>query len=105
MRGKTLALCMALLSIGAVVLNPTLLAIRIVRMLNEEDTEPTYKIVIKSEYILKACKDVIRSWPGISWNSDPLEVKFTLEARGWGLITCGTYSSTRKFSSFFNLSS
>ncbi len=37
--------------------------------------EPTFKVVIKSEYILKACKDVIRSWPGISWNSDPLEVR------------------------------
>ncbi|KAF6758888.1 P-loop containing nucleoside triphosphate hydrolase protein [Ephemerocybe angulata] len=28
-----------------------------------------------SEYILKACKDVIESWPGISWNSDPLELE------------------------------
>ncbi|KAG7443460.1 P-loop containing nucleoside triphosphate hydrolase protein [Guyanagaster necrorhizus] len=36
--------------------------------------EPTFKVVIKSEYILKACKDVIQSWPGISWNSDPLEL-------------------------------
>ncbi|KAF5368050.1 hypothetical protein D9758_004441 [Tetrapyrgos nigripes] len=35
---------------------------------------PKFKIVIKSEYILKACKDVIQSWPGISWNSDPLEL-------------------------------
>ncbi|KAK7452678.1 hypothetical protein VKT23_012079 [Stygiomarasmius scandens] len=34
----------------------------------------TVKIVVKSEYILKACKDVIRQWPGISWNSDPLEL-------------------------------
>ncbi|KAK0481171.1 P-loop containing nucleoside triphosphate hydrolase protein [Armillaria luteobubalina] len=36
--------------------------------------EPTFKVVIKSEYILKACKDVIQSWPGISWNSDPLDL-------------------------------
>jgi hypothetical protein len=36
--------------------------------------KPTFKVVIKSGYILKACKDVIQSWPGISWNSDPLEV-------------------------------
>ncbi|KAG7090338.1 hypothetical protein E1B28_009458 [Marasmius oreades] len=40
----------------------------------EEGKEPTFKIVIKSEYLLKACKDVIVSWPGVSWNSDPLEV-------------------------------
>ncbi|KAJ2917536.1 hypothetical protein MD484_g2848, partial [Candolleomyces efflorescens] len=36
--------------------------------------EPTFRIVIKSEYILKACKEVIESWPGVSWNSDPLEL-------------------------------
>ncbi|KAF9012833.1 hypothetical protein BDZ89DRAFT_476607, partial [Hymenopellis radicata] len=41
----------------------------------QENLEPTFKIVIKSEYILKACKDVIQSWPGISWNSDPLELE------------------------------
>ena len=49
--------------------------IRIVRSVpRQENLEPTFKLVIKSEYILKACKDVIQSWPGISWNSDPLEV-------------------------------
>ncbi|KAK7024646.1 hypothetical protein VNI00_016150 [Paramarasmius palmivorus] len=36
--------------------------------------EPTFKIIIKNEYIVKACKDVIGSWPGISWNANPLEV-------------------------------
>ncbi|KAF8797499.1 P-loop containing nucleoside triphosphate hydrolase protein [Phlegmacium glaucopus] len=47
----------------------------IVRKLNKvEGIEPTFKVVIKSEYILKACKDVIVSWPGVSWNSDPLEL-------------------------------
>ncbi|KDR70007.1 hypothetical protein GALMADRAFT_145052 [Galerina marginata CBS 339.88] len=40
----------------------------------QENAEPIFKLVVKSEYILKACKDVIRSWPGISWNSDPLEL-------------------------------
>lgn len=44
-------------------------------MPRHENMEPTFKIVIKSEYILKACKDVIQTWPGISWNSDPLEVR------------------------------
>ncbi|KAJ2912404.1 hypothetical protein MD484_g8012, partial [Candolleomyces efflorescens] len=39
-----------------------------------DNAEPTFKIVIKSEYILKACKEVIESWPGVSWNSDPLEL-------------------------------
>ncbi|KIY63466.1 P-loop containing nucleoside triphosphate hydrolase protein [Cylindrobasidium torrendii FP15055 ss-10] len=42
---------------------------------NDDDTsKPTFKIVIKSEYLLKACKDVIQSWPGVSWNADPLEL-------------------------------
>ncbi|KAJ8089446.1 hypothetical protein PM082_014695 [Marasmius tenuissimus] len=40
----------------------------------EEDGEPSFKIVLKSGYLVKACKDVIGTWPGISWNSDPLEV-------------------------------
>ncbi|KAJ7775948.1 hypothetical protein DFH07DRAFT_911992 [Mycena maculata] len=40
-----------------------------------ENQKPTFKIVIKSEYILKACQDVIQTWPGVSWNSDPLEVE------------------------------
>ncbi|KAK7030336.1 hypothetical protein VNI00_014193 [Paramarasmius palmivorus] len=44
------------------------------RLSQVEGKEPTFKIVIKSEYILKACKDVIGSWPGISWNNDPLEL-------------------------------
>ena len=44
------------------------------RLGQQENQEPTFKIVIKSEYLLKACKDVIISWPGVSWNSDPLEV-------------------------------
>jgi len=36
--------------------------------------EPTFKIVIKSEYILKALKDVIHKWPGVSWNTTPLQM-------------------------------
>ncbi|KAJ7115454.1 hypothetical protein C8R44DRAFT_740030 [Mycena epipterygia] len=28
-----------------------------------------------SEYILKACQDVIQTWPGVSLNADPLELK------------------------------
>lgn len=43
-----------------------------------ENQEPTIKFVIKSEYLLKACKDVIQTWPGVSWNSDPLEVLIPL---------------------------
>ena len=43
-------------------------------MPTSEGLEPTFKIAVKSEYLLKACKDVIQSWPGISWDSDPLEV-------------------------------
>ncbi|SJK96769.1 uncharacterized protein ARMOST_00015 [Armillaria ostoyae] len=33
-----------------------------------------FKVVIKSAYILKACKDAIQSWPRIFWNSHPLEL-------------------------------
>ncbi|KAF9456240.1 hypothetical protein BDZ94DRAFT_1350405 [Collybia nuda] len=40
----------------------------------QEKQEPTFKLIVKSEYILKVCKDVIQEWPGISWNSDPLEL-------------------------------
>ena len=51
---------------------------RIVRTLpRQEHADPTFKLVVKSEYILKACKDVIQSWPGVSWNNDPLEVSTT----------------------------
>lgn len=47
----------------------------VVRTMPEmENQSPSFKFVIKSEYILKACKDVIESWPGISWHTDPLEV-------------------------------
>ncbi|KAF9256971.1 P-loop containing nucleoside triphosphate hydrolase protein [Marasmius fiardii PR-910] len=45
------------------------------RIPRKEWEEPTFKIVIKSQYLIKACKDVIVSWPGVSWNSDPLEVE------------------------------
>ncbi|KAJ6566537.1 P-loop containing nucleoside triphosphate hydrolase protein [Mycena capillaripes] len=41
----------------------------------EEHRQPTFKIVIKSEYILKACQDVIQTWPGVSWHADPLELE------------------------------
>lgn len=47
----------------------------------QENRQPTFKIVIKSEYILKACQDVIQTWPGVSWNSDPLEVRPRVVAR------------------------
>ncbi|KAF7986681.1 hypothetical protein HWV62_20186 [Athelia sp. TMB] len=39
-----------------------------------EDHEITYKVVVKSTYLLKACKEVIQSVPGVSWNSIPLEL-------------------------------
>ena len=40
----------------------------------EEEKEPTFHIVVKSPYLLQACKDVIQTIPGLSWNDDPLEV-------------------------------
>jgi hypothetical protein len=47
----------------------------IVRTIRESPLkEHEFKLVVKCGYILKACKDVIKSWPGISWNADPLEL-------------------------------
>lgn len=40
----------------------------------EEGQEPHFKIVVKSQYLLKACKDVIGEVLGVSWNAIPLEV-------------------------------
>lgn len=40
----------------------------------EYGAEPTFKIVIKSPYLLKACKDVMQDIPGVSWTMQPLEV-------------------------------
>ncbi|KAI0658105.1 P-loop containing nucleoside triphosphate hydrolase protein [Cubamyces menziesii] len=39
-----------------------------------EKEEIKFKIVIKSPYLLKACKDVIQRVPGISWTAEPLEL-------------------------------
>jgi hypothetical protein len=40
----------------------------------QEDKDITFKVIIKSPYLLKACKDVIKEIAGLSWNSIPLEV-------------------------------
>jgi hypothetical protein len=40
----------------------------------QEDKDITFKVVIKSPYLLKACKDVIQEIAGLSWNAIPLEV-------------------------------
>ncbi|TFK80871.1 P-loop containing nucleoside triphosphate hydrolase protein [Polyporus arcularius HHB13444] len=34
----------------------------------------TFQIVVKSPYLLKACKDVVGTVPGISWTAEPLEL-------------------------------
>ena len=41
---------------------------------DEEEKEPTFHIVIKSPYLLQACKDVVQKVPGLSWNDDPVQV-------------------------------
>ena len=38
--------------------------------------EIKFQIVVKSPYLLKACKDVVGTVPGISWTAEPLEVRF-----------------------------
>nr|VWO96862.1 MSP1 protein-like protein [Ganoderma boninense] len=39
-----------------------------------EAGEITFQIVIKSPYLLKACKDVVGTIPGLSWTAEPLEL-------------------------------
>ncbi|KZP28708.1 hypothetical protein FIBSPDRAFT_1039447 [Athelia psychrophila] len=39
-----------------------------------EDQAITYKVDIKSPYLLTACKEVIQDVPGLSWNAIPLEL-------------------------------
>lgn len=39
-----------------------------------EQCEPTFQVVVKSPYLLVACKDVIQKVQGISWTAEPLEV-------------------------------
>jgi hypothetical protein len=41
---------------------------------DDQNRTPTFKFIIKSPYLLKACQDVIQSVPGISWTTDPVEV-------------------------------
>lgn len=42
----------------------------------EIGAEPTFQIVIKSPYLLKACNYVMQDIPGVSWTAQPLEVMF-----------------------------
>lgn len=41
-----------------------------------EDQDMQFHIVVKSPYLLKACKDVIADVQGVSWNVVPLKVRF-----------------------------
>jgi hypothetical protein len=40
----------------------------------EVDKDPYFKIHVKSPYLLKACKEVIKEVQGVSWNAIPLQV-------------------------------
>ncbi|KAK2461348.1 hypothetical protein APHAL10511_006633 [Amanita phalloides] len=40
----------------------------------DKHMKPGYRYVIKSTHVRSVCEDVIRSWPGIKWDSDPLEI-------------------------------
>ncbi|EIW53171.1 P-loop containing nucleoside triphosphate hydrolase protein [Trametes versicolor FP-101664 SS1] len=41
---------------------------------SDDGGEPTYQVVVKSPYLLKACKDVIQKVQGVSWTAEPLEL-------------------------------
>lgn len=42
---------------------------------DKEGAEPTFRVIIKSPYLLHACEDVIQYYPGLSWNADPVSVR------------------------------
>ena len=48
----------------------------IVRRMPGPDHSQTikFKIVVKDSYLVKACRGVIGEVPGLSWNSEPVEV-------------------------------
>jgi hypothetical protein len=48
--------------------------VRTIPKSSDQGIEPSFKVVIKSPYLLKACKDVIQQIVGLSWNSIPLEL-------------------------------
>jgi len=48
--------------------------VRTVPRVEDNCHKPTFKVVIKSEYMLTACKDVFQMLPGISWTAEPLEL-------------------------------
>jgi hypothetical protein len=43
--------------------------VRTIPQVENEDSVITYKVVIKSPYLLTACKEVIQDVPGLSWNA------------------------------------
>lgn len=45
----------------------------VIRTISRKDEDTTFQVVIKSPYLLQACKTVIQEVPGISWNADPLQ--------------------------------
>jgi hypothetical protein len=48
---------------------------RLVRYLPMDKlVKPSFRYVVKSAYVRAVCEDVIRSWPGIKWDAEPLEV-------------------------------
>lgn len=50
----------------------------VIRTIPQKDEDkakpPQHKFQIKSPYLLKAIKDVMKEIEGISWNNEPLEV-------------------------------
>ena len=51
----------------------------VIRTIPQKDDDnskpPQHKFQIKSQYLLKAIKDVMKEIEGISWNNEPLEVR------------------------------
>lgn len=45
----------------------------VIRTLSRSDEDPVFQVVIKSSYLVEACKDVIQTIPGISWTAEPLQ--------------------------------
>lgn len=52
----------------------------VIREILDDEKFPTFKFVIKSGYLIKACKEVMKDVQTVSWNADPGEVIYALDS-------------------------
>lgn len=66
---------------------------KIPQAVDGEQREPTFQVVVKSPYLLIACKEVIGKVRGVSWTAEPLEVR---SCRGLRYSRCANTSCTAR---------